>query len=263
MARCSTAASCKWAAIQLWERTPALTLAGGTLDLHGYSPSTGPLGGSGIIDNLVAGGSCNLTVNEGGPASTFCGTIRNTSGTVSLTVGANGALTLVGSDVYGGTTAVDGGNLQLDFSQNGSPPANIVNYTADKSALTLSGGTLTLQGKLSTSNSQQFNGLTINPGNSAVVLSASSSNLLLSVGSISRAAGGLVDFTLPSGTQSTYNGVVTTSGTTNGILGAYATVGGANWATVNSNGLVVPYGGYAVLGTGVKISNAPARTMRS
>ncbi len=237
--------------------TGALTLAGGTLDLHGYSPSTGPLGGSGIIDNLVAGGSCNLTVNEGGPASTFSGTIRNTSGTVSLTVGANGALTLVGSDVYGGTTAVDGGNLQLEFSQNGSPPANIVNYTADKSALTLSGGTLTLQGKLSTSNSQQFNGLTINPGNSAVVLSASSSNLLLSVGSISRAAGGLVDFTLPSGTQSTYNGVVTTSGTTNGILGAYATVGGANWATVNSNGLVVPYGGYAVLGTGVKISNAP------
>ena len=85
-------------------------------------------------------------------------------------------------------------------------------------------------------NSQQFNGLTVNPDSSAIILTtAGSTNLLLSLGSISRNTGGTVDFTLPGGTQSAINGITTTTpNTTAGILGGYATVGGTNWAIWDS-----------------------------
>ena len=52
------------------------------------------------------------------------------------------------------------------------------------------------------------------------------------MGSISRSAGGTVDFTLPGGAQSAANGVTTTTpNNPAGILGGYATVNGTNWAT--------------------------------
>ena len=63
--------------------------------------------------------------------------------------------------------------------------------------------------------------------------STTANPLHLSLGTISRAAGGTLDFTLPSGTQSTSNGINTTSTNTNGILGTapFATVNGTNWAS--------------------------------
>ena len=121
----------------------------------------------------------------------------------------------------------------------------------------LGGGTLAIQGKLSTTNSQQFNGLTVNPGCSAIVLTAGTSNpLLLSLGSISRNAGGTVDFTLPGGTQSATNGITTTTPNTNGILGGYATVGGTDWATSNGTaGNIAAYSAYTGGDLGTLASN--------
>jgi autotransporter-associated beta strand protein len=227
--------------------TGGLSVTGGTLDLHGFNLSLGSLTGGGVIDNL-GGGSASLTVNNGASSNIFSGAINNSSGVVSLSVVGSGTLTLTGSNGYSGTTAVSAGALKLDFSQTGAPVANIVNYAADNSSLALSAGTLLLQGNTGAANSQCFNGLTIQPGSSFVVLSgAASSSLALSVGAISNAVGGAVDFTLPGGAQTAGNGIATTSGTTNGILGGFATVGGANWATV-AGGLVVPYSGYTTLG---------------
>ena len=122
--------------------------------------------------------------------------------------------------------------------------------------MALGGGTLLIQGKASTTNSQRFNGAAINPGSSAVVLTAATSNpMLLSMGSLSRSPGGTIDFTLPSGTQSASNGITTTTpNTAAGILGGYATVGGTNWATWNGTDIVA-YGAYTTTNLGTLASN--------
>ena len=151
--------------------TGGLSVTGGTLDLHGFNLSLGSLTGGGVIDNL-GGGSASLTVNNGASSNIFSGAINNSSGVVSLSVVGSGTLTLTGSNGYSGTTAVSAGALKLDFSQTGAPVANIVNYAADNSSLALSAGTLLLQGNTGAANSQCFNGLTIQPGSSFVVLSA-------------------------------------------------------------------------------------------
>ena len=186
-----------------------------------------------------------------------------------LTMAGSGTLTLTGSDTYTGGTSVVGGTLKLDFSQAGAPRANIINNTTNASSLTLSGGALAVQGNLGASNSQQFNGLSINRGSSAIVLTTAgtSNSLLLSIGSINRGAGGTVDFTLPAGTQSTTNGITTTSPNTNGILGGYATVGGVNWATWNGTNIVAynayTTGNLGTLGSGSMLNVSPSGTQTS
>ena len=63
--------------------------------------------------------------------------------------------------------------------------------------------------------------------------------MVLNLGAITRSTGGTVDFTLPSGTQSATNGVTATnSNDAGGILGGYATVGGASWATVSGGNII-------------------------
>ena len=123
-----------------------------------------------------------------------------------------GTLTLTGTDTYTRRHDHRRRHAQARFQPGGAPTANIVNNATNASSLALDGGTLALQGKAGTANSQRFNGLAVNPGCSAVVLTAGTSNpLLLSLGGISRSPGGTVDFTLPSGTQSASNGITTTT----------------------------------------------------
>ena len=87
---------------------------------------------------------------------------------------------------------------------------------------------------------QIFNGLQIirriddsffDVGSSPLALTTAGSNTFGN--SITRSVGGTVDFTLPAGSQSSFNGVITTNTNTNGILGAFATTGGTGWATVS------------------------------
>jgi autotransporter-associated beta strand protein len=87
---------------------PLIVGASGTLDLNGYNLSTSALSGAGTIDNLTAGGSLQLTVTSG-TAATFSGSIRNTSGGVAVNIFGSGALTLSGSNTYGGNTNVGSG----------------------------------------------------------------------------------------------------------------------------------------------------------
>jgi fibronectin-binding autotransporter adhesin len=95
----------------------ALTInTGGTLDLNGNNVSAGVLSGGGTVDDIVAGGTSNLSVGNGIPTtttSTFSGVIQNTTGAVSLTVtGSN--LTLTGvSNTYTGGTSLTGGILAI------------------------------------------------------------------------------------------------------------------------------------------------------
>ena len=82
------------------------------LDLHGFSPITGQLGGGGLVDNLVSTAS-TLTVNNDNDTSTFSGTIQNTVGQRVPRESGHGPLYLTGTNTYSGTTAVSGGMLQF------------------------------------------------------------------------------------------------------------------------------------------------------
>ena len=121
----------------------------------------------------------------------------------------------------------------------------------------MDGGTLAIHGNVNTANSQQFNGLAVNSGCSAIVLAATTSNpLLLSLGSISRNPGGTLDFILPSGILSATNGITTTTPNTSGILGGYATVSGTNWAvSTGTAGCITAYTAYTTGNLGLMSSN--------
>lgn len=172
------------------------------------------------------------------------------AGSAGLTKAGNSTLTLAAANTYTGTTVINGGGITLDFSNAASPATNIL---ASTSALTMGGtgafgasSALNLTGKSSTVNSQTVNGLVLNAGGAsiAVAANATSNPLLLTVGAITRNTGASLNITQPAGTISSSNGVITTSANTNGILGGWATVGGANWAVVNAGSGITALSSY-------------------
>ena len=92
----------------------------GTLDLAGFSPQIAGLsGGTGtrqVVGNSSTTNGAVLTING---VSTFGGTIQNTIGAGSKTLGltvAGGTLTLTGANTYTGPTNVEAGALYVDGS---------------------------------------------------------------------------------------------------------------------------------------------------
>ena len=204
-----------------------LTLAGNV---------SGGSGGSAGAKTLYLGGAGNTVIS---------GTIgRGGATSLALNKTGSGTLTLSGSNTYNSTTTLNQGTINLDFSAATAPAANIISATP---ALSLTGGTLRLTGKASTANSQAVASTTVGAGASVVSLNANSAtSLLLDLKAITRSAGGTLDVSLPTGTQSSTNGVITTttsqtnsvlvSAASNGI--AYATVGGSDWAGLSSGNIV-------------------------
>jgi len=84
----------------------------GTLDVGGFSPTLNNLSGSGVVNNISAGGLPILTVSNSA-ASLFTGTIQNSSGTLELNQVGGGTLTLAGNNTFGGETIINGGMLQI------------------------------------------------------------------------------------------------------------------------------------------------------
>jgi autotransporter-associated beta strand protein len=109
--------------------TAPLLVNGGTLDVHGYHLSVGPLSGLGTIDDLSGSGS--LTVGDGDATSTFAGMIRNTTGELSLIKAGSGTLVLNGSDSYIGGTIVNAGKL---IAMNANAIENGTNLTVGNSS---------------------------------------------------------------------------------------------------------------------------------
>jgi autotransporter-associated beta strand protein len=189
---------------------------------------------------LATGGTGAFEVTTGANTLSLTGLIDGGGG---LTKTGAGTLTLSNTNTYTGATTVNAGTLKLDFSAAGAPTTNII---SSSSALTLGGGTtlngttLNLTGKASTTNSQAFNGTTINPGVSAITLTANATAnpLSLNLGAITRNVGSVLRITLPTGTRSATNGVLTTSGTAGQILlsngVAYATIGLSDWAGMDA-----------------------------
>ena len=235
----------------------AYALQNSTMDMHAGDTGTVSFSQNSTLGGLtgsrsLANGGKTLTIGNNSQSTLYSGVL---SGGGGLTKTGTGTLTLFGSNTYTGATTVSNGTLALDFSQAGAPVNNILNSSANSSALVLGGATLLINGNASAANNQRFNGLTVNAGASSIVLTANGKPLAATVGAITANAGGSVDFTLPSGTQSGSNGIVTTSAIdASGILGPWATVGGVDLATVSSSNIIA-YSGYSDvsrLSSGVK-----------
>ncbi|HEX8297268.1 MAG TPA: autotransporter-associated beta strand repeat-containing protein, partial [Chthoniobacteraceae bacterium] len=100
----------------------------------------------------------------------------------------------------------------------------------------MAGGTLNVTGAAGLSNSQRFNGLTLEPatGSAVQVNAGSGGSAVLTLGTITRNLGSAVNFSLPAGTQAATHGITTTSvNGPGGILGGYATVANTDWAVAD------------------------------
>ncbi len=223
---------------------------------NGFVAVTGGIGSDSAVI-FTKDGTNTLTLNG---ANTFTGSLRALGGTLSLG----------GTNAYTGTSTVSGGTLLLDFNAGaGAPLANIINSS---SALVLGGvrggGTVTANGKAGASTSQTFNGTTLDTGASTLNITngnTANTRTLVNLGAISRNAGSTVNFVQPTGTGNTAiaanNGYTTSTGNdASGIIGAWATVGGTEYATNNGTNIVA-YTGYTDQAGNV-MADAPTTNLR-
>jgi autotransporter-associated beta strand protein len=193
------------------------TSGGGKLSFGSLTAATlgGLTGPSALALSNTAGAAVALTVGNNALNTTYSGALTGANGSLAKIGG--GVLTLSGSNTYTGGTSVNSGTLLLDFSAAGAPAKNIINFSADSSALTLGGGTLSTQSASGGTSSQQFNGLTLAADANMIRLNKNGNSNLpsLSLGAITAATSGstlLLDTSL-GGTMTT------TSATSYGIYG--------------------------------------------
>ncbi len=200
-------------------------------------------GGWGIRNWGVVAGT--LTKNGSGSVTI---TTNNTY-TGATTVNA-GTLTLAGTNTSPSTTVGTGGTLQLDFSALTAPISDIL---ANGSSLTLGCATLNVIASAAAFSSQTMGSTTLNAGGAAINVTGDrfTNPMVLNLGSITKNPGGTAIFTLPTGTQDGANGVTTTNGWTNSLLGTWAIIsspgapsnggtGGYTYATLGGTN-VTPY----------------------
>jgi len=132
--------------------TGALAVNGGTLDLHGFSPTVGVLSGSsgGRITTLTSG-LVTLT-SSSASSSAYAGGITDGSGQAALTV-KGGTLNLSGSSNYTGATNVTGGTLIVSGSLSGATAVTVA-----------SGATMEVDGFVNNSGAAAINGTLLGTG---------------------------------------------------------------------------------------------------
>lgn len=222
--------------------------------------------GSVAVSGDVTSDSSVAFIKEGNNTLTVSGGLKHTG---SVRVLAGGLTLSSAGNTYAGTTTASGGTLTLNFNAS-SATSDIINSA---SGLVLGGvrggGTLAVTGKDGASRSQTFASTSLNAGASTFSIangSTGNTKSLVTLGNITRATGATVNFVQPTGSGSGNTTVGATNGyatgTSNagstGILGAYATVGGTDWATNNGTN-VVAYTGYTTLaGASPTIANDAA-----
>ncbi len=254
-----------------------LTLDAGALrttaDL-GLNPALGIVLGPGS-----GSGAGTITVNSG-TTLTYGGVIaNNTGGGDALIKNGFGTLALSGANTYTGGTSNRVGTLSLDFTQPGSPLANIISPT---SALTLGGenagfgalnyAQLNIFGKSGAANAQAFAGTHVTFAASVIqATNGAGGTANLSLGALDHDPGGTLTIISPALTGG--GNVTTTSTNVNGILGGWATIGdgssvtitgngipnqiilGTNFASVDASGNIVNFNGYRALANGELLHN--------
>lgn len=223
--------------------------------VNGYSGSVAVSGSIGSDSSVILTkeGSNNLTLSGN---NTFTGGVRVLGGSIIMS----------GTNAYTGATTASGGTVTLNFGA--ATTTDIIN---SGSALVLGGirggGSVTVTGRnlANVVNSQTFNGVTLNAGASTLTVNngISSGKTLVSLGAITRNAGSTLNFVQPTtnATLSAQNGF-TTSATNDasGILGAWATVGGTEYASNNGTNIVA-YTGYTDQAGNV-LADAPTTNLR-
>ncbi|NBV79056.1 MAG: hypothetical protein EBR62_04240, partial [Verrucomicrobia bacterium] len=241
------------------------TLAGtayATLSVANTGAVSGTVSGSAYVTlsrNLTADAtgvatvSGNAAIGSGNTNTAFAGVI---SGAGSVSKVGTGTLTLSGQNTFTGGLDINAGGVTLDFTTNAT---NILPSTG---SVTLNGGTLTLFGKSGITDSQTLSSpglLTVASGGNKIVFSQNgATGLLLTVGNLARNVGATLDITA-GGTPSAANGLVVTNANVNGILGAWATVGGADWAVANAGTGVSGFAAYTTFvtdGTNLSTDNS-------
>jgi autotransporter-associated beta strand protein len=82
----------------------SVTLNGGTIDLNGFSATFKQFSGGGVVDTTT--GAATVLTLSNPDDSMFSGTFQNTSGTLSVTKGGVGILTLNGNSTHSGGTFI-------------------------------------------------------------------------------------------------------------------------------------------------------------
>jgi autotransporter-associated beta strand protein/T5SS/PEP-CTERM-associated repeat protein len=237
----------------------------GTLNLTGSGVVT-IANGTGIL-NLAAGAGSSgiLNIGMGGTAGTLnTAAVTGNSGTATVNFNHTGSYTfapqlqgalsvnklgsgttiLNASNSYTGPTTVNAGTLTLDYSTQNN------NKLSDTAALILAGGTLNLTG--GGNHTEIVSGTTLNAGASAVTRGTGTEVIIM--GMITRYEGATVDFSAPGVAYTFTNNV-------NGILGAWATVGGTDWA--KDPFAITPYTAYTdIAARGSSITSSAATNVR-
>ena len=207
----------------------AFTTAGQTSGVSFTNLATGTFTFGNTI--TITGGS--LLFQGTGP-TTLNSSATVATGAFPMTATQSGTLTLSNTNNLTGITTFNGGTVVLDYSTNNTTKLTQNTATSSAAALTLAGANVQLSGgsyaqTLGTPSSGS-NGTTLNYGQSKITRPSGTATIAL--GPITRAAnsGGVIDFA---------SGVATTTtGNTSGILGGWATVGSADWASVSAGSIV-------------------------
>ena len=189
----------------------AVNLNGGTLQMQGgiaVSDKVLNLGG-GVLENVsgINSWAGAVTLNSSSTIAVDASTLTLSSGiggTGGLTKAGGGTLILSASNGYGGSTTVSAGTLQLG-NANALPSAT---------ALTLSGGTLDLNGNNNSVASLTMTNGSIGNSTGSGVLTVGSGNADLQVGTVSANLAGAMSLT-----KTTNVGTVVLSGS-NGYSGS-------------------------------------------
>ncbi len=96
------------------------TVVNGTLDLGGFDCTLNDLTGAGIVDNLTGGGAPRLRIYET-TNTTFSGSLKNTTGALTLVLDGGGTLTLTGVNSVSGGSVVSNGTLVVNSSLGVGP----------------------------------------------------------------------------------------------------------------------------------------------
>jgi autotransporter-associated beta strand protein len=197
---------------------------------------TGNVTGTGTI--TVTG---NLDLYQGSIAANLAST-----GSTAFEKISRNTVTLSGDNsglASTGASTIFEGSLILDYTSSNTTKLRAA------SALEMRGSNLILNGNNSAATSQSVGSFTLANGfgSSNITLNAGTGQeIVLNLGAITRAVNaraGTVRFFLPSGVQSATNGITTTTGVTNGLLGlaGYATVddGTGTWFATKSGTNIV------------------------